>query len=154
DGTTVSNVQGRHGVLVVRSAGAAVEHTTSRRNAHDGICVRTSPHLQLRRNDAEDNGSVGLRIIRSIPFGSVPDVAISGNDASANATRDIVVRRPDCTRHRCGVTPPAPGLKSSTTTVPNTTTTTVPASLPPTLPGTTTTTTTTLPRQGPVWRLY
>jgi parallel beta helix pectate lyase-like protein len=152
DGTTVSNVQGRHGIFVVRSSGAALVGATSRRNAHDGICVRTSAHLQLRRNDAEDNGSVGLRIVRSIPFGSVHDVAVLGNDASANTRRDIVVRRPNCAGHRCGVVPPSPGPKSSTTTTPSTTTTTAPASLPPTIPSTTTSTT--LPREVPVWRLY
>ena len=148
--TTVSNVRARHGILVARSPETSVEHCTSRRNVRDGIRVRRSPLLELRLNDADDNGGVGLRIDRCAPFASIRDVFDEGNRASANAQRDVIVTRPACRRSRCGFTSrPRPGSTSSTTVTTTTTT------FPPTVPTTPIVTSTTQPIPFQMqWRLY
>jgi parallel beta-helix repeat protein len=145
--TTVSHAHAEHGIMVVGSARVTLDNCTSRRNDGDGIAVRRSPHLVLHKNDAEDNGSVGLRIDRCTPFASIGDVVAAGNKASANRFRDIVVTKPNCRRNRC-VTPTTrpPGATTSTTT----TTAPVVTTLTPTTTPTPTTQPTVLPR----WRLF
>ena len=146
-GTTASHARARHGIVVVGSSHVTLDNCTSRRNDGDGIVVRRSPHLVLRRNDAEDNGSVGMRIDRCIPFASVGDVVAEGNKASANRLRDIVVTRPNCRRHRCETTttrPPGATTSTSTTTL----------SVPTSMPTTTSPTPTTQPTVLPRWRLF
>jgi parallel beta-helix repeat protein len=145
--TTVSHARARHGIVVIGSARVTLENCTSRRNEGDGIVVRRSANLVLRKNDAEDNGSVGLRIDRCIPFASIGDVVAAGNKASANRFRDIVVTKPNCRRNRCVTTttrPPGATTSTTTTTAPSLTTIT------PTTNPTPTTQPTVLPR----WRLF
>jgi parallel beta-helix repeat protein len=146
--TTVSHAHATHGIVVVASPHVTLNNCTSRRNDGDGIRVRRSANLVLRRNDAEDNGTVGLRIDRCIPFASIGDVVAAGNKASANRFRDIVVIRPNCRRHRCVTTttrPPGATTSTTTTTAPFVTTFT---------PTTTNPTPTTQPTVLPRWRLF
>jgi parallel beta-helix repeat protein len=146
--TTVSHAHAAHGIMIVASSRATLTNCTSRRNDGDGIQVKRSPNLVLRRNDAEDNGSVGLRIDRCIPFASVGDVIAAGNQASANRFRDIVVTRPNCRRNRCVTTTTRP--PNATTSTTSTTTPFVTTSTPTTTNPTPTTQPTVLPR----WRLF
>jgi hypothetical protein len=146
--TTVSNSRGGHGIAIVRSAHVVLVECASLRNQSDGIRVKSSPDLELRRSQADDNGDVGLRVDRCTPFVTIADLVAANNHASANAQRDMLVVRPNCRGRKCGVTTTTrPG--SPTTTV---TTTTAPA--PTFTPTTTLTTPTTQPITLRFWRLY
>jgi parallel beta-helix repeat protein len=149
DNATVTNVQGRHGIMMIASPASTIANCTVRRSRLDGIRIRRSPELTLRRNDADDNGMVGVRIHRSFPFGSVQDVMAAGNEAIGNGLRDVVVTGRPCRRRRCGTT--------TTTRPAGATTTTVTSTLPPMTSLSTTTTVvvpTTLPIRVHYWRLY
>ena len=135
--------------MVVRSARVTFTNCTSRRNHRDGFRIRSSPNLTFRRNDADDNGGVGLRISRSSPFATVGDVMADGNRASANTLRDVIVIRPNCRRQRC--------VRTTTTRPPGSTSTTVTTTSRPATtltPTTTSPTQTTQPVQLPHFRLY
>lgn len=160
--TTVSNTHARHGITVVGSAGLRIVNCTARRNRGDGIHVRGSAGLELRRNDADDNGVIGVHLDRCSPYPSIGDVVAAGNDASANARRDIVVTHPRCRRLACRTT-----TTTSHTTTTQTTTSRPPASTPavtttsttvvhPTFTPTTTTAATPTTHPVPLvrWRLY
>jgi len=155
--STVTHAHGNHGIIVIASPNVTLDNCTARRNDRDGIRVRRSPHLVLRKNDASDNGDVGMRIMRSIPYASVGDVVAAGNRASANRSRDIVVTRPHCGRKRCVTTtthPPSGNTSTTVTTSTTTTTTTLIVVVTTTSTSTTKPTPTTQPIVLPRWRLF